>query len=127
MTFASLLRLPGFMLWFGWQMLKSSWSVITNILTPPLLHPLRIVQVPLASHRDWQVAIFGGLITLTPGTITIGVVTQDDVTYLLVHSMEHDTKQEAIDDLVEMERRMLVALPGRAPRRTTADRQGGER
>ena len=78
--------------------------------------PLRVVQVPLASPRDWQVAIFGGLITLTPGTLTIGVVQDAGERFLLVHSMQHASNEEARDELADMEARMLRAFPGRKGR-----------
>lgn len=117
MTAASLVRVPGFLVWYAYQLIYSSGSVLFNIITRGLRHPLRVVRVPLASTRDWQVAVFGGLITLTPGTLTIGVVRDDGERYLLVHSMQHDSTDEALEDLVDMEARMLRAFPGRGTSR----------
>ena len=116
MTLASLVRFPGFLLWYVYQVLYSSGSVLTNILTRDLHHPLRVVHVPLASTRDWQVAVFGGLITLTPGTLTLGVVDDEGERYLLVHSMQHSSNDEALVDLADMEARMLRTFPGRGGR-----------
>lgn len=116
MTFSSLARFPGFLVWYVYQVLYSSGSVLSNVLTRDLRHPLRVVQVPLASTRDWQVAIFGGLITLTPGTLTLGVVQEAGERYLLVHSMQHASNEQALDELVDMEARMLRAFPGRGGR-----------
>lgn len=113
MTFASLARLPGFAGWYLYALLSSAASVLVTILTPRMQPPLRVVQVPLAGRADWQVAFFGGLITLTPGTLTVGVVLADGERYLLVHSMQHDSNEEALESLHEMEARMLSAFPGR--------------
>jgi multicomponent Na+:H+ antiporter subunit E len=113
MTLSSLAQLPGFLVWYVYQVLHSSGSVLVNVLTRHLAHPLRVVRVPLASTRDWQVAIFGGLITLTPGTLTLGVVRDQGERFLLVHSMQHPTNDAALEDLADMEARMLRALPGR--------------
>ncbi|QFG67575.1 Na+/H+ antiporter subunit E [Ornithinimicrobium pratense] len=116
MTLTSLARFPGFLVWYVYQVLHSSGSVLSNILTRELRHPLRVVQIPLASTRDWQVAIFGGLITLTPGTLTLGVVQEAGERYLLVHSMQHASNEQARDELADMEARMLRAFPGRGDR-----------
>lgn len=116
MTLRSLTQVPGFLLWFVWQLITSSASVLVNIVTQELTHPLRVVRVPLASTRDWQVAVLGGLITLTPGTLTIGVVREEGERVLLVHSMQHDDHPSSIRELQAMEARMLRAFPGRGGR-----------
>lgn len=111
-------RIPVFTVWFVGQIVLSSWSVSKNILTAGLSRPTRVVQVPLASSRDWQVALFGALITLTPGTLTLGVVREDSgERFLLVHSMEHHDNPTCVADLQDMEARMLVAFPGRGGQR----------
>lgn len=127
MTLASIVRLPGFLVWYIYQVIYSSGSVLRNIFSRRRRHPLRVLRVPLASTRDWQVAVFGGLITLTPGTLTIGVVRDEGERYLLVHSMQHDSTEQALDDLIDMEARMLAAFPGRGDVPREGDRRGGDR
>lgn len=116
MTISSLIKLPRFVGWYLYALLSSAGSVLVTILTPRMQPPLRVVQVPLAGRSDWQVALFGGLITLTPGTLTIGVVHEDEERYLLVHSMQHESNEEALESLHEMEAQMLRAFPGRGRR-----------
>lgn len=113
MTLASIVRLPGFLVWYIYQVIYSSGSVLRNIMSRRRRHPLRVLKVPLASTRDWQVAVFGGLITLTPGTLTLGVVRDEGKRFLLVHSMQHNDTASALEDLIDMEARMLRAFPGR--------------
>jgi multicomponent Na+:H+ antiporter subunit E len=113
MTLASLPQVPVFLAWYAVALLSSAASVLRTILTPRMRPPLRVVQVPLAGRRDWQVVMFGGIITLTPGTLTVGVVHQGGERFLLVHSMQHDSNEEALASLHDMEARMLRAFPGR--------------
>lgn len=44
-----------------------------------------IIKVPLDIHTDFQITLFANLITLTPGTLSMGV--SFDKKYLYVHSM----------------------------------------
>lgn len=115
MTFSSLLRLPGFVAWYLWALISSSWSVLALVPRQRLDSvPIHVVQLPLASTHDWQVALLGALITLTPGTLTLGVVRRPDgERFLLVHAINVEDHDEVVDDLADMERRMLVAFPGR--------------
>lgn len=104
-------RVITFALWFAGQIVVSSWAVLVDILTPGLASTPRVVRMPLDSRSDFHIATIGTLITLTPGTLTLGVVTQEAGTpALLVHSMYHADTQATLDDLWDMERRMLHAL-----------------
>ena len=105
------IRLVLFTLWFAGQIVQSSWTVLVDILTPGLATTPRVVRMPLDSRTDLHVALIGVLITLTPGTLTLGVVAHDqDGQALLVHSMYHQDTESALADLRDMERRMLLAL-----------------
>lgn len=104
-------RATGFAFWFAGQVILSSWTVLADILTPGLNSTPRVVRMPLDSRSDFHVAAIGVLITLTPGTLTLGVVDHHGGTRaLLVHSMYHSDTESALADLWDMERRMLQAL-----------------
>ncbi|QOC92192.1 Na+/H+ antiporter subunit E [Micromonospora craniellae] len=105
------IRLVLFALWFAGQIVRSSWTILADILTPGLATTPRVVRMPLDSRNDLHVALIGVLITLTPGTLTLGVVAHDqDGQALLVHSMYHPDTESALTDLRDMERRMLLAM-----------------
>lgn len=104
-------RLAAFGWWFAGQILSSARDVLTDVLTPGSSATPRVVRLPLASTTDIQATIIGALITLTPGTLTLGVV--DGRHELLVHSMYHPDAESALEDLRNMEDRMLRALGGR--------------
>lgn len=117
------LRFLGFWAWFALEVLRSSWAVIRDVSTPAIRATPRVVRMPLDSEADWQVAMIGALITLTPGTLTLGVVAEpgaeaDDPgtpgpRALLVHSMYHPDVDSAVADLRDMEARMLRGLEPR--------------
>lgn len=104
-------RLLVFVSWFTWEVLSSSGKVLKDIATPGSDATARVVRMPLRSSTDAEVTLIAALITLTPGTLTLGVVPRDDGgRCLLVHSMYHRDRESALADLADMENRMLHAL-----------------
>lgn len=109
-------RFVRFAVWYVLEVVRSSWSVLSDVLTSGHRSTPRVVRMPLQSTRDGHAALIGMLITLTPGTLTIGVVHgAQGERELLVHSMYHSDTESAVRDLVDMETRMLQAttLTGR--------------
>lgn len=106
----ALVRLPGFVLWFAWQVLTSSGKILHDIATPGSDATPRVVRLRLGSRTDGQATLIATLITLTPGTLTLGIVQEDDHRELLVHSMYHRDNDAALQDLRHMEDTMLHAL-----------------
>lgn len=104
-------RMVGFVVWFAWEVLTSSGKILHDIATPGSDATARVVRMPLRSTTDAEVTFIATLITLTPGTLTLGVVRRDDGRRcLLVHSMFHRDHASALADLNDMEARMLRAL-----------------
>lgn len=104
-------RLLWFVGWFSWQVLASSRQVLSDIATPGSHATARVVRMPLRSTTDAELTLIGVLITLTPGTLTLGVVPREDGgRCLIVHSMYHPDHETALADLHHMEDRMLHAL-----------------
>lgn len=116
-------RFPVFWAWFAWQVLLSSWQIIADIMTTGSRAVPRVVRMPLESREDWQVTMIAALITLTPGTLTLGVVDQPDGDRaLMVHSMYHPDTESALADLLDMEARMLNGVTLRGGPRGGGDR-----
>ncbi|MEV1294295.1 Na+/H+ antiporter subunit E [Pseudonocardia sp. NPDC049635] len=107
-SFARLPQLFVFGLWFAGQVLFCCRDVLVDVLTPGSSATPRVIRLPLASQTDARAAVMGALITLTPGTLTLGVV--DGHHELLVHSMYHDDPETALAELRDMEARMLRAF-----------------
>ena len=106
-------RFLGFAVWFAGMIVVSSWTVLADILTPGLNNTPRVVRMPLDSRRDFHIATIGALISLTPGTLTLGVAEDlegEKTPALLVHTMYHKDAEQALAELHDMEKRMLNAL-----------------
>lgn len=104
------LRFVGFVLWYIGQVFRSAGMVLRDIATPGRQATPRVVRVPLQSWTDAQVVGIGALITLTPGTLTLGVIERDGGRDLLVHSMYDADNPSAVAALRDMEARMLNAV-----------------
>lgn len=101
-------RAARFACWFALAVVKSSRDVLADVLTPGLSPEPRVVRMPLKSTSDTHVTLIASLITLTPGTLTLGVVPGPaGRRELLVHSMYHGDHDEALRELRDMEERML--------------------
>lgn len=104
-------RATRFGCWFALAVVKSAWDVVSDVLTPGLSPEPRVVRMPLESTADAHVTLIASLITLTPGTLTLGIVSRPTGRReLLVHSMYHGDQHEALRDLRDMEERMLDGL-----------------
>lgn len=105
-------RLLWFALWFAGELLRSSLTVFADILSPGMSGTPRIVRLPLGRASDTHVTMIGVLITLTPGTLTLGAEEDgpDGERAILVHSMYHADRESALADLVDMDRRMMRAV-----------------
>lgn len=47
--------------------------------------------------HDWQIVLLSNLITLTPGTVVLGI--SDDRTKIYIHSIDFSTKEEEIESI----------------------------
>lgn len=110
-------RVVAFALWFAKEIVVSSLAVIKDSLTPGTDATPRVVLVDLGEVSDLHVTMISMLITLTPGTLTLGQV-GDGTGYrqILVHSMYHEDTAGALDDLHDMDQRMTrsVRIGGRS-------------
>lgn len=101
-------RFVRFAAWYVLEVVRSSWAVLSDVTTTGHRSTPRVVRLRLESVRDGHAALIGVLITLTPGTLALGVVhSADGRRELLVHSMYHPDETSALEDLVDMEARML--------------------
>ena len=80
------------------------------MLSPhPKIRP-GIIGVPLDAKTDGEITLLACLITLTPGTLSLDV--SDDRKTLYVHSMYGPSRDETLDGLRDMERRLLRMTRG---------------
>lgn len=105
-------RVARFALWFTAQVVLSAGAVIKDVLTPGQDATPRVVRLPLRSEHDVHTALLGMFITLTPGTLTLGVVEDAGPSgqAMLVHCMYDDDAETALAGLRDMEQHALAAF-----------------
>ncbi len=72
--------------WLLWEIVKSAWSVTKIIIDPRLPISPTMTRVSASQRTAAGIATYGNSITLTPGTLTVGVAGNQ----LLVHALTRD-------------------------------------
>ncbi len=77
-----------------------------------------IVELPLECSTDLEITLMASSITITPGTLTLGIAPSDGGTpaTLFVHSMYTVRREDTIASLREMEQRLLRMTRGKGGR-----------
>lgn len=101
-----LLRLPGFLLYFAWELVVANLAVAAAVLAPAGRLRPAIVAIPLRLDRDAEIALLANLITLTPGTLSLDV--SPDRRTLYVHAMATGSPDDLRREIQQgFERRIL--------------------
>ncbi len=100
-------RLAAYLPWLAWEILKSNWRVACIILGRRLKIAPEIVHFRASQRSDLGRFVYANSITLTPGTITTGIVGDD----FEVHALDHARVDSSEEN--EMNRR-VAALEGPA-------------
>lgn len=108
------LRAAAFLLWFAWQVLRSSVAVLGDVLTPGSRATPRVVRLDLDGAGGLHTTAISVLISLTPGTLVLG--RDSGRSAVLVHSMYHPSGDQARSDLQDMNRRLVRATTTRRTR-----------
>lgn len=103
--------LVGLGLWASWAIVQSSAMVARDIVAPSARLAPGVLIVPLKCRTPVEISLFSGLITLTPGTLVVGVYPHLDE--LWVHGMYASDPEVLRADLLATEARVLRALRGR--------------
>jgi multicomponent Na+:H+ antiporter subunit E len=72
--------------WLVWEIVKSAWSVTLIILNPRLPISPTMTRLRTTQRSPAGIATYGNSITLTPGTLTVGVTDNE----LVVHALTLD-------------------------------------
>ncbi|HKM45567.1 MAG TPA: Na+/H+ antiporter subunit E [Dysgonamonadaceae bacterium] len=110
-AFFQIIYLVNLMIYFLWELIKASYLVAQEVVTPN--HNMRpgIVAIPLDVKSDIGITIFSSLVTLTPGTLSLDVSV--DKSHLFVHAMyiDKDNISAIVDELKNgFERRVIRIL-----------------
>jgi multicomponent Na+:H+ antiporter subunit E len=104
--FPTVLRSLRFGAFLVGDVIRSAVRVAREVARPRLRLRPAVFAVPLDARTDVEIALLANVITLTPGTISLGV--SPDRRTLWVHSMSVDDPDAARRQIkVELERRIL--------------------
>lgn len=105
-------RALGFWWWYFVQFWVSNIAIVRDVVTPGNdAHP-GIGRYECHSLREWQYVLLASLITVTPGTLVVGAGrdTTSGMRVLYVHGLYADSEPELLDEIRELEDRMIAGL-----------------
>ncbi len=100
--------------YIGWEVIAGAVTVAVDAFTPGKGVTPMIVELPLRCDTDFEIATMASSITITPGTLTVGITpaTGPAPASLFVHSMYTAERDEVLAGLYDMERRLLLMTRG---------------
>lgn len=107
-------RVPGLVvlaIWATAEIIRASAMVARDIVAPSDRLAPGVLVVPLRCRTPLEISLLSGLITLTPGTLVVGVHPRS--AELWVHAMYARDPERARQELIDTETRVLRALRGR--------------
>ncbi|BCU51874.1 multicomponent Na+:H+ antiporter subunit E [Staphylococcus auricularis] len=93
-TFYKIIKLVGV---FLIELIKANIDVLRIILKPKLKHEPAFFVYHTDLTTDWQIVLLSNLITLTPGTVVLGV--SDDRTKIFIHCIDFSTTEEETESI----------------------------
>lgn len=92
------------------ELLKATWATLKAVYSPAGSVSPAILAVPVDEKSPLGITIFANMITLTPGTTTLDV--SSDNTVLYVHALDAPDPQQAVSDMkASLETSVKEVLP----------------
>lgn len=102
-------KFVGFLLYVAGEIVLASLRVIYDVLTPRHYMRPGILAVPLEAKSDAEIFMLAGLVTLTPGTLSLDVSADRKVLYVYeMYLSDPEKSRERIKN--GMERRLLEMM-----------------
>jgi multicomponent Na+:H+ antiporter subunit E len=99
----------GLFVFFLTELVRSSFKVAYDVLTPEIHARPGIIAVPLDARTDAEITLLANLLSLTPGSLGLDV--SNDRKTLYVHVMFLEDPDRARDEIKNgMERRLLEVM-----------------
>lgn len=96
---------------FTYELIMSTWRVVSDVLTVRHMSDPGIVRVPLDAKTDLEITILANMVSLTPGTLSLDVT--PDKSHLIIHAMFAQDPDGIISGIKNgMERRLLEVIRG---------------
>lgn len=79
------------------ELIKANIDVLKIVLQPKLQNQPGFFTYHTDLKTNWQIVLLSNLITLTPGTVVLGI--SDDRTKIYIHAIDFSTKEEEIEGI----------------------------
>ncbi|APT83862.1 monovalent cation/H+ antiporter subunit E [Corynebacterium aquilae DSM 44791] len=106
----------GYGVWLFGQVYVGAWEILRRTLKPSVGYCPVVVRYPLRVRSQKLIAAFSTSITMTPGTMSIGLRDPDAEGVprtLLVHAVFGEDPDEVLAGLRDMEERLAPEIKGR--------------
>lgn len=90
------------------ELVLSSFQVVYLVIQPKLTITPAIFELDTELESDWEVSLLSALITLTPGTLVIGI--SDDQKRLYIHAIDFDNIDEAVSSIKNTFERAILEV-----------------
>lgn len=98
-------------IWFIGQIISSSWAVLNDLATPGITAKPGIARVRTDCRTDAEVTMLSAMITITPGTLTLGTeIDGQGNRWIYVHSLYDGDPQAVADGSIDMQNHILTAM-----------------
>lgn len=99
-----------FIAFFFYDLIIANIKVAYDIVTPKHLMKPAVLKIPLTLKTDTQIAMYGNLITVTPGSLTLDV--SPDKQWIYVHVMYLEDEVQQLQDFKALETRIKNLVGG---------------
>ncbi|MCB0915180.1 MAG: Na+/H+ antiporter subunit E [Actinobacteria bacterium] len=107
----ALTRLPAvtwLAVWTLGAVVQASWLVARDIVAPSARLAPAVITLPLRCTNRWELSVLAGLITITPGTLVVGI--EPDLGRIWVHGMYGSDPDRLRAEVSDLQDRVIRAL-----------------
>ena len=103
-----------YLAWLIAEVVRGSLRVARSSLSRRIGSEPAIIEMPLRCSTDFQITALTSSITITPGTLVVGVAssTAEHPPTIFVHVLFRADRETMLAELTDMETRLLRALRG---------------
>jgi multicomponent K+:H+ antiporter subunit E len=101
-----------FILIYLWEIALSTFRLAITVLSPDLKLNPRFIEVPLDLKQEFPRFLFACLISMTPGTMSVGL--DPDRGILVVHVLHAPDPEKAIREMKHTFEQPLIRIFGRS-------------
>lgn len=90
------------------ELVLSSFAVFKLVIQPRLNINPAIFELETDLEQDWEITLLAALITLTPGTLVVGI--SDDQNKLYIHAIDFKDIEEAVSSIKNTFERAILEV-----------------